>query len=353
MDAFRDLLALAVGNTASFPESLSREEWDDLRKTASKQSLLGVTFSAVDALPDGHRPPLGIYSRWALDTEKICAANSRRAECVAELDKLFAGAGLRSCILKGQGVARFYPHPELRQCGDIDIWVDGSRKEVLDFLRERCEVKAVVYHHCDARLFKDVPVEVHFTPTWMNDPLLNARLQRWFCSEAPAQFANRVGDYSAPTGSFDAVFLSVHIFRHLLDEGVGLRQLMDLQYVLRALSSGEIAYVSRVLGSLGLSRFSGAAMWLLGEVFGLPEAAMVCKPDARRGAFLLDEVLRAGNFGMHDPRNRHSRDESRIGAFVRKSRRQLRFLSIAPREVLAAPFFKAWQYCWRRIHRYL
>lgn len=353
MDAFRTLLALAVGNAASFSELLSREEWDDLRKTASKQSLLGVTFSAVDALPDGHRPPLGIYSRWALDTEKICAANARRAEYVGELDRLFSEAGMRCCILKGQGVARFYPEPDRRQCGDIDVWVDGSRGEVLDFLRGRCKVGGVVYHHCDAKLFEDVPVEVHFTPTWMNDPLLNARLQRWFRAEAQIQFSNRVGEYSAPTAAFDAVFLSVHIFRHLLDEGVGLRQLMDLQYVLRALDAEEAATVGCELKALGLGRFAGAAMWLLGEVFGLPESAMVAAPDPHRGAFLLDEVMRAGNFGKHDPRNRHSRDESRLGALLRKTRRQLRFFTLAPREVLAAPFFKAWQYCWRLVKHYL
>ena len=352
MDAFKALLSLAAGNAASLP-AMTRDEWDELRRTASKQSMLGVTFSAVDALPDGMRPPLGVYARWALDAERIRSANRRRAECALELDRMFAGAGLQSCILKGQGVARFYPEPELRQCGDIDIWVDGPRKDILAFLRGRCEVGGVVYHHCDARLFKDVSVEVHFTPTWMNDPLLNARLQRWFRACGQEQFSNRLEGYCAPTAAFDAVYLAVHIFRHLLDEGVGLRQLMDLQYVLRALTPAGTAVVGRTLGSLGLGRFTSAVMWVLGEAFGLPESAMVCPPDARSGAFLLDEVMRAGNFGKHDPRNSHSSGESRLGALVRKTRRQLRFFTLAPREVAAAPFFKAWQYCWRWVNNYL
>ena len=38
-----------------------------------------------------------------------------------------SGQQTHSIVLKGQGIALYYPKPSLRVCGDIDIWVDAKR----------------------------------------------------------------------------------------------------------------------------------------------------------------------------------------------------------------------------------
>ena len=47
----------------------------------------------------------------------------------------------------------------------------------------------------------------------------------------------------------------------------------------------------------GLTHACAAVMWVLQEVFGLPEGQMLCPPDRRRGMRLYRETFVGGNFG--------------------------------------------------------
>ena len=356
MNPFFELIQVAIGARETFTSiPQSREEWNDLLTVVGQHNLLAITFPLIDKLHDEVEVPLGVYSRWAMVAEKVQQKNAGHKAACKHLHERFLANGFRSCILKGQAAAALYPNPELRQCGDIDIWIEGERQRVVDFLRERFPVKKVVYHHCDVQMLKGISTEVHFTPTWMNAPLRNRKLQRYFAQTADAQFGNidpELG-FCVPTLRFDAVYMLIHIYRHFLDEGVGLRQLLDYYYVLKALSADERATVVEDLKGLGLMGFAAGIMYVLKEVFDIDTTVMLAKPDARLGAFLLEEILMSGNFGRFDPRNAHKKGESIAGHSKRKLSRALRFLRYFPGEVIAMPFFMTWQYFWRRKHGYL
>ena len=351
---FLSLVSSAFGHDAVFDSPLDRQQWEDLFAQAKKHALLGPLFDVVDDFPARLRPPLAIYARWALAVEEIEASYAAHAELSARLHETFSRGGMRACVLKGQGIAALYPRPEHRQSGDIDLWVEGGREKVLSYLSGVCKVRSVVYHHCDAAFSEEVPVEVHFTPSWMNSLRLNRRLQRWFASEADSQFSNGAGSILASTtAEFNAVFCLVHIFRHLFAEGIGLRQLMDYRYILQALPSSSHAEVMDTVRSLKLDRFAAALMYVQKEVFLLPDEQMLCEPDPGLGEFFLDEVMRAGNFGRYDARNAHGPHESLPARAWRKISRLARLLRFCPEEVLCAPLFKTWQLLWRRCHNYL
>ena len=159
-------------------------------------------------------------------------------------------------------------------------------------------------------------------------------------------------DYAAkgfyvPSAEMDAVFVLLHIYRHLFDEGVGLRQIVDYYYVLQQ-EGLDRERVGGVLKSVGLYTFAGAMMWLLREVLGMPEERMLCPVDERRGRALLDEIMMAGNFGKYDARLAGADKRSVRFRFWTKTRRNLRFMSQYPSEALCSPVWKVWQLLWRR-----
>lgn len=351
---FLSLVACAFGHDAAFDRPLDRQQWEDLFAQAKKHALLGPLFDVVDEFPANLRPPLAVYARWALAVEEIESAYATRRELAARLHEDFFRDGMRSCVLKGQGIAALYPRPEHRQSGDIDIWVEGGREKVLSYLSGICKVRSVVYHHCDAKLSEDVPVEVHFTPSWMNSLRLNRRLQRWFASVSDSLFSN-AGGPAAPDGmlDFNAVYCLVHIFRHLFAEGIGLRQLMDYRYILESLPASSRVTVMDTVRSLKLGRFAAALMYVQKDVFLLPDEYLLCEPDPVLGEFFLDEVMRAGNFGLYDPRNAHDLHESLPARAWRKISRLVKLSRFCPEEVFSAPLFKTWQRLWRRSHHYL
>ena len=78
-----------------------------------------------------------------------------------------------------------------------------------------------------------VPVELHFFPCSMNNPIYHARLQKWFRRNADLQCSHIVGlpdgagDIAIPTSAFNVVYQLTHLYHHFFDEGIGMRQIID------------------------------------------------------------------------------------------------------------------------------
>ena len=358
MNPLFELIQFSIGTRDDFPSAPdSVEAWKALLQQVAEHSLVGITFPAIRKMSTTGAVPVEIYYPWEVAVRKIISKNQWQRKAVAELYHLFLDNGFRNCILKGQAAAAYYPQPSLRQSGDIDIWLEGSRETIMEYLRSRYEVYKTRYIHCEAKVLDNVRVEVHFTPSWMFSPFANRRLQRWFASHSDGQFSHfddRLG-CNVPTTVFNAVYMLLHIYRHVMEEGIGLRQLLDYYYVLKRLDETGRQAVVRDLKQLRLYRFAGAVMFVLRSSFLAEESILICPPDTRLGKLLQESILESGNFGHSDPvfSNPDSKTEGILAHGWRKIKRNLRYLLLSPSEILWMPWFVTWQYFWRRKHGYL
>ena len=117
-----------------------------------------------------------------------------------------------------------------------------------------------------------------------------------------------------------------------------------------ACSSVVLDVVQRELKHLGLWKFAQAVMFVMKEVFGLSEDRMIAPMDEKEGRFLLDEIMRGGNFGQYDDRMGSKVDESKIHRYFRMNLRILRFVKHYPTEALSEPLFRTWFAVWKKIH---
>ena len=150
--------------------------------------------------------------------------------------KLFAMLrvdGMRCCVLKGQGNALMYPNPYSRTPGDIDVWIDASRERIMEYTQKKFELgDDIRLQHLETSL-DGVPVELHFFPCSMNNPIYHTRLQKWFKRNADLQCSHIVGlpdgagDIAIPTTAFNVVYQLTHLYHHFFDEGIGMRQIID------------------------------------------------------------------------------------------------------------------------------
>ena len=145
--------------------------------------------------------------------------------------------GLRCCILKGQGNALMYPNPYSRTPGDIDVWIDVSMERIMEYAQKKFELEDDIrLQHLETSL-DGVPVELHFFPCSMNNPIYHARLQKWFRRNADLQCSHIVGlpdgagDIAIPTTAFNVIYQLTHLYHHFFDEGIGMRQIIDYYYV--------------------------------------------------------------------------------------------------------------------------
>mgnify|MGYP004623899129 FL=1 len=151
----------------------------------------------------------------------------------SKLYSMFREDGLRCCILKGQGNALMYPNPYSRTPGDIDVWVNASREDITEYAKRHFNLEDDIrFHHLETTM-DGVPVELHFFPCSMNNPLYHARLQKWFKRNADMQCSNVVslpegiGEIAIPTTAFNVIYQLTHLYHHFFDEGIGMRQIID------------------------------------------------------------------------------------------------------------------------------
>ena len=115
-------------------------------------------------------------------------------------------------------------------------------------------------------------------------------------------------------------------------------------------SSAALDRVQKELKHLGLWKFAQAVMFVMKEVFGLSEDRMIAPMDEKKGRFLLDEIMRGGNFGQYDDRMGSKVGESKIHRYFRMNLRNLRFVKHYPTEALSEPLFRTWFAVWKKIH---
>lgn len=133
---FFKLLRFAIGAEKSLGVVPSKNEWQELFTLSRKHSLLGVAFQGVERLQKTEGPDFKLLMKWIAITQRMKSMNALQNLRCKELTEIFKKAGFRTCILKGQGTSLLYPKPEYRQCGDIDIWVEGERDAVIDFAKQ-------------------------------------------------------------------------------------------------------------------------------------------------------------------------------------------------------------------------
>lgn len=356
-EKFFQLLQIAVGKKNGKLIELLDEEWASIYQMALEQGLLGVVFDAVERFGnEGLKPPLDILYQWIGERESIRNQNKVVDQQCGQLNRWFSNREYESCVIKGQGVARLYPNPDARQPGDIDIWVNGKRDDIVKRLRENgIGVSYIDYVNCHAAFFMDTEVEVHFRPTWMFNPFTDRKVQKWIRKNKDAQMANmdENAEFGYPTISFNLVFSLIHIYRHVFFEGIGLRQLMDYYYILNHSNEEERSEAYAILKSFGIGKFAGTVMHVLRRVFNLDESLFLCKPNVEEGEFLLSEIMRGGNFGHFDDRNIYVSDENRFLRGLNNAKRNMRFLMRYPSEVVWMPLWKTWHWCWRKWNGYL
>ena len=170
---------------------------------------------------------------WMGKAQQICRQNVKVNGVAAKLYSKFREDGLRCCILKGQGNALMYPNPYSRTPGDIDVWVNASREQITEYAKKHFVIgDDIRLQHLETSL-DGVPVELHFFPCSMNNPIYHARLQKWFRRNADLQCSHIVGlpdgagDIAIPTTAFNVIYQLTHLYHHFFDEGIGMRQIID------------------------------------------------------------------------------------------------------------------------------
>ena len=354
-------LKYCLGSKENMSRMVAGMDWQELYSFASKQALLGLCFEGIERLGKEYpeelkQNPIGreLLMTWMGKAQQIRRQNMKVNAVASKLFSMLREDGMRCCVLKGQGNALMYPNPYSRTPGDIDVWIDASRERIMEYAQKKYELgDDIRLQHLETSL-DGVPVELHFFPCSMNNPIYHARLQKWFRRNADLQSSHIVGlpdgagDIAIPTTAFNVVYQLTHLYHHFFDEGIGMRQIIDYYYVV---NNDELLAIKdtlqKELKHLGLWKFARAVMYVLHEALGLSGEKMIAPMDEKRRKLLLAEILNGGNFGKHFTKYGHFTQQGMAKKYFLKIWRNMHFVRYYPAEALSEPIFRTWHFFWR------
>lgn len=326
------------------------DDWRSLMKLAKSQSVLGLVANVLLSNSElVQRIPVKMQQRLRNFIRSNVATHSVLNRTLVRIVMLMDDAGIQSVLLKGQGVARNYPMPELRQCGDIDLYVgvdDFSRAcSLIDTIASatRLPESGSSDKHYEAKV-GDIVVELHKYSEVHPSAYYDAIYQKY--SDDGLTNDLRVYDFSGvsvntPADTFNAFYIFNHLWQHFLTSGVGLRQFIDwMLFIHKHKDTIDESKLKCILDDMNLMMPWQVLGCILVNDLGLSmcDFPFYDQRYERKKGRILKMVLKEGNFG-HDRAYYKERKERgywtvKIRSFYYNLERYFQLLMIFPSHAL-------------------
>lgn len=304
-DATLSLLADAIrGREPRMHPRLSSRAWETLVGRAEACEILGMLYPAVAALPGDSAPPDALMSRWRKAAMQTGMRETRRYLAATAVMRALADRDVRALGLKGIVVRAFYAEADLRTMGDIDLLIrPGDLPAAEDALR-RMRMHPIPDDNNVSTWIapSGLTVELH-TALFLSPfpfPGTHELMESFFAHAAEAAAGGPA--WPEPSAEDSAVYLVLHMAKHLRGGGFGPRDVTDLVLTMeRGVDAKRL--VAR-LETHGVGVLGRAVLMLAREHLGLKveDAALegrVIPPDLV--SRLADDILDAGVHGSGSP----------------------------------------------------
>lgn len=294
-------------------------DWDAIVVLARKHTVLGIIIESIHFLPERLYPSASMSAKMNKFAIKLIQSNIGIDQRVGKLVTFFGEYGIKGVLLKGQGIARNYRLPQMRQTGDIDYYVGESQyQEAIRLIRNHL-LSDGGYCSEDNQHFcftlDGVTVEIHRIATEVYSLFKKRRVQEWIIDElefSPNRVVESIGNTSVilPSTYFNTIYVFYHGLCHLITEGIGLRQLCDWAMIFHA-HGDEIdrKQLAADLSRFGLTRAWKLFAYIVVEYLGVAKHKMPLY-DSKVGETaekLLEMIIVGGNFGRYLHLNNASR----------------------------------------------
>ena len=286
---FFELVQVSVGQLDGMSRFPEPDEWRKLFELSRRHAIAGICYHGITSLQEhGLVAPQELSRDWLKEVEQTKEMNRGRSRRLIRLQEELRTHHLRSSIITGPGLARFYDR-ELqmqRYTRSISLYVFGYRNQV------------------DLNQWKDINVHVFTELNAGKANQRNHRFEKWLLLNNDLMFS-KVGELIVPSHAMTIILQIVHLYNLFLDRQMRLRDLMDLFFVLRYGDENKNQYqfsertLEEEIKNLGLTRFTRGIMWLMKEVFNLDAGHLLAEPLEDEGQFLLNKTM-SGNFTLQD-----------------------------------------------------
>ncbi len=214
----------------------------------------------------------------------------QRVAIEKRIERLFQDNRIKYFLVKGTIIADLYPFSPCRTMGDSDFIVQSDDMDkAIDLLNKHgCRGRITSKHEwgCD---YLGLHFEIH-DQLIKESELINQH-QRNFFSNPFSYVKDNDIDLQ-----FHYIFLLMHIRKHIISSGIGLRQFLDLAIILRYAPQMDWKWIKEQLKRMRLEKFSRSCLVIVEHFFGLN-----CLDYSPKENLWLEDletmIIRGGVFG--------------------------------------------------------
>lgn len=278
-------------------EQITVADWDSLFNELSTQ---GISAISADLL--AQMVPASEKRRLIQAVSVSLMTMHKHLEAQDSLGRLYQEKGIPFVILKGLAVSRYYPKPEYRSLGDIDIAVLHADYEAARQAMLQDGYREVKSHYEKHGVFEKngLVFELHKYFASANDvkkaSFIEEQIQNGIMSPVICELKGYRFPVLPPTA--DGIMLLEHMSQHL-EDGIGLRHMMDwMLYVSHELNDAAWQNGFRdAAAAAGLCRLAEVSTKLCVRYLGLRGISWCDTTDEEACDRLLAHVKDRGNFG--------------------------------------------------------
>ena len=286
--------------------SLNNLDMDALFKIAKEQSLGGILYSQIQK-DIGHEVGENAYQK-NLIQDVFFSIN--RKYLLQEICEEFEKNQISFICFKGSVLRNYYPTPELRSMGDIDILIHPEDREksdsiMVDILGYK---KYVDNHDVWTYNIREFEIEVH-THMFYEEMPNHYDYRTYFDSiwnhcENKEVFGLKYPNMYIPEEPFHFLYLIAHVAKHILNKGIGFRAYLDLVFLTKRIDEKKWCYIVDELEKIHLLDFSRNVLSLCENWFSVKMPINSEKIDDLFYEEVITKTFKDGTFGLSNTQNK-------------------------------------------------
>ena len=221
---------------------------------------------------------------------------------LASVQRKLSEDGIPSFVIKGFEIAKYYPCPELRSMGDIDLVVhesDMSRSHE-SLIKQGFNNKSKGNHEWVYIKQGTAVIELH--DKLLYEHVINKDEYVSFFDNVWQHVEINDNTYKLDW-NYHYIYMLIHLRKHLLYSGVGFRQFIDLALVTKNNQDLDWVWISEQLEKLQLFEFAKLCIGFCRKWFNLDLPFQSIEPDTGFYQEVTEKIFANGVFGFDNPEN--------------------------------------------------
>ena len=309
---------------------LTRDDWCRIYDMGHRQAVSGIVTDGIAHC--GVRPDGELWGQWIAQLIYMERMNSRIANEGSFWLESLEEAGIEAEVFKGPSVAHWYNRPMYRSYGDLDIVVHAGWERLEEML-QKWKLPYRVEHEDVVLRNRGVFVEFHRQREYLYNPVVHNRLTQLLHADKEGY-------------ELYLACLILHLRRHVLTYGIGLKQVCDVAVMLRNASLDRKKLVG-ILRELNMIRFSRALFGFI-DVYIKGVREFPLRPLHDRNMQLLRNIIWRDGYLLKMEREQCSENKRTVAGRVMGNgffwlKRCSLLFGLMPDEACCFPFYMVWR----------